>query len=154
MRLEALGREYGITGEPRWHRAGEWRPKDGSSPVIAVDHASCILCDKCIRGCDDLQSNEVIGRNGKGFLSRIGFDADVPMGDSTCVSCGECAAVCPTGALTHRAVSVPQVPAKSLKGVDSVCPYAGSGVRHQSSPTEDRPPSAVPTSPSNRGACA
>jgi formate dehydrogenase major subunit len=125
--LEALAREHGLVAPPRYHRSLEVRPKDGSSPVIAVDHSACILCDKCIRGCDDLQSNEVIGRNGKGFLSRIGFDDDRPMGGSTCVSCGECAAVCPTGALTHKSVTVPQVPAKSLKAVDSVCPYCGVG---------------------------
>jgi formate dehydrogenase major subunit len=125
--LEALGREHGVAAAPRWHRNPERRPLDPSSPVIAVDHGACILCDKCIRGCDDLQSNEVIGRNGKGFLTRIGFDDDRPMASSTCVSCGECAAVCPTGALTHKSVSVPQVPAKSLKAVDSVCPYCGVG---------------------------
>jgi formate dehydrogenase major subunit len=125
--LEALGRRYGLGGRSRWHADAPPRPRDASSAVIAVDHASCILCDRCIRGCDDLQSNEVIGRNGKGFLARIGFDDDRPMGDSTCVSCGECAAVCPTGALTHRAITVPQAPASTLKGVKSVCPYCGVG---------------------------
>ena len=124
--LEALGRRQGV-GRPRYARTDAPRPLDPSSPVISVDHASCILCDKCIRGCDDLQSNEVIGRNGKGFLARIGFDDDKPMGASTCVSCGECAAVCPTGALVHRPVSVPEKPKATLTGVKSVCPYCGVG---------------------------
>ena len=84
--------------------AGNGRGVDGSSPVILVDHQACILCDRCIRGCDDLQVNEVIGRTGKGYGTRIAFDLDVPMGDSTCVSCGECEKVCPTGALSLQGV--------------------------------------------------
>ncbi len=80
--------------------AGNGRDLDRSSKVILVDHQACILCDRCIRGCDDLQVNEVIGRTGKGYETRIGFDLDAPMGESTCVSCGECEKVCPTGALS------------------------------------------------------
>ncbi|MBW1844844.1 MAG: (2Fe-2S)-binding protein, partial [Deltaproteobacteria bacterium] len=90
------------------------RPADSSSSVIAVDHQACILCDRCIRACNDLQNNEVIGRTGKGYGARIAFDLDRPMGKSTCVSCGECAASCPTGAL-------------QLTPVESVCPYCGVG---------------------------
>ena len=70
--------------------------------MIFVDHQACILCDRCIRGCDDLQVNEVMGRTGKGYQTRIAFDLDAPMGESTCVSCGECEKVCPTGALSLR----------------------------------------------------
>ena len=82
--------------------AGGGRPVDDSSKVISVDHQACILCDRCIRACDDIQVNEVIGRTGKGYASRIAFDLDVPMGESTCVACGECEKVCPTGALSLR----------------------------------------------------
>jgi predicted molibdopterin-dependent oxidoreductase YjgC len=64
-----------------------------------VDHQACILCDRCIRACDDVQSNEVIGRTGKGHAAAIAFDLDQPMGDSSCVSCGECAASCPPSPL-------------------------------------------------------
>jgi len=126
--LERLGRDLGA-GTSRYAPPPPSlaRPRDSSSPVIAVDHAACILCDRCIRGCDDLQSNEVIGRNGKGYDARIGFDDDKPMGESTCVSCGECAAVCPTGALVHKPVSVPRDPARTLQAVKSVCPYCGVG---------------------------
>jgi formate dehydrogenase major subunit len=103
------------------------RPRDLSSPVIAVDHRACILCDRCIRACDDVQSNEVIGRTGKGHSTRIGFDLDVPMGQSTCVSCGECVASCPTGALTNRPITLPLVPRAQTQAVESVCPYCGVG---------------------------
>lgn len=80
------------------------RGRDDSSPVIAVDHQACILCDRCIRACDDIQHNDVIGRTGKGYTARIAFDLDAPMGNSTCVACGECMAACPTGALTNKSL--------------------------------------------------
>jgi formate dehydrogenase major subunit len=101
-------------------------PFDLSSSVIAVDHSACILCDRCIRGCDELQVNEVIGRTGKGFAARIAFDTDRPMGDSTCVSCGECMARCPTGALTDKALVAP-IQIEALRLVKAICPYCGVG---------------------------
>jgi formate dehydrogenase major subunit len=135
--LETLGRAYGlITGQPRqptdilhtsFNGGVAPRALDNSSRVIAVDHQACILCDRCIRACDEIQSNEVIGRTGKGYTTRIAFDLDQPMGSSTCVSCGECAALCPTGALTHKSVALPLVPRSEATAVDSVCPYCGVG---------------------------
>src|SRR5262249_19205893 len=98
--LEALARGYGLTASR--YGDGEPRPHDDSSRVIAVDHAACILCDRCIRACDEVQSNNVIGRAYRAGAARIAFDLDQPMGHSTCVSCGECAASCPTGALTSK----------------------------------------------------
>ncbi len=103
------------------------RPTDTSSHVIAVDHQACILCDRCIRACDEIQCNEVIGRTGKGYTTRIGFDLDVPMGQSTCVACGECVAACPTGALTNKTLTLPLLPRAETKNVASVCPYCGVG---------------------------
>lgn len=101
---------------------------DESSPVIFVNHAACILCDRCVRACDDIQSNDVIGRSGKGNATTIAFDLKTPMGESTCVSCGECAAACPTDALTHRANSKAPFNAElPITQVDSVCPYCGVG---------------------------
>ncbi len=122
--LEALGRKYGLGGANAKPRAAR---HDLSSPVIAVDHAACILCDRCIRGCDEVQSNHVLGRGGKGHATMIAFDLDQPMGKSSCVSCGECAAVCPTGALTDKPLSLPLVPRAQTHAVDSVCPYCGVG---------------------------
>ncbi len=106
---------------------GDGRPADATSSVITVDHQACILCDRCIRACDDLQNNEVIGRSGKGYEARIAFDLDRPMGKSSCVSCGECAASCPTGALVDVPLSVPLRPRAELTPVESVCPYCGVG---------------------------
>ncbi|HTS99639.1 MAG TPA: formate dehydrogenase subunit alpha [Streptosporangiaceae bacterium] len=108
--------------------AGSGRGTDLSNPVIAVDHDACILCDRCVRACDDIQGNDVIGRSGKGYATRIAFDLDDPMGASSCVTCGECVSACPTGALTNKPIrNIPIRPRHELDQVDSVCPYCGVG---------------------------
>ena len=104
------------------------RGVDDSNPVISVNHDACILCDRCVRACDDIQGNDVIGRTGKGYETHIAFDLNDPMGESTCVTCGECVAACPTGALVNKPIhDVPIRPREELKSVDSVCPYCGVG---------------------------
>ena len=78
------------------------RKPDSSSPVFMVDHSACILCDRCIRACDDVQQNFVIGRTGKGATAGISFDLNDPMGGSSCVQCGECMVSCPTSAILFK----------------------------------------------------
>lgn len=75
---------------------------DDSSQLISVNHNACILCERCMRGCNEIKGNEIIGRTGKGYQTSIGFDLDVNMADSNCVSCGECMVSCPTDALTFK----------------------------------------------------
>jgi CRP-like cAMP-binding protein/Fe-S-cluster-containing dehydrogenase component len=113
--LESLAHRLEL-GTPRFDRRAVELPKDDSSLVIAVDHNACILCDRCVRGCDVIKENHVIGRMGKGYKARIAFDLDTPMGGSSCVACGECSDDCPTGALTHRRVIETKLP--SGKDVD------------------------------------
>src|SRR5204863_8564745 len=81
------------------------REFDSSSAVFLVDHGACILCDRCVRACDDVRENHVIGRTGKGATAGIGFDLNIPMGQSTCVQCGECMVSCPTSAITFKSVA-------------------------------------------------
>jgi CRP-like cAMP-binding protein/Fe-S-cluster-containing hydrogenase component 2 len=101
--LELLGEKFGARAG-RLPGPARPRPRDDSSLVIAVDHNACILCDRCVRACNDIRDNQVIGRMAKGYPARIAFDLNDPMGDSTCVACGECMVSCPTGALVNRAV--------------------------------------------------
>jgi formate dehydrogenase major subunit len=125
--LLALADRYGVAQDGRLPLAGG-RGTDGSNPVIAVDHDSCILCDRCVRACDDIQGNDVIGRSGKGYATRIAFDLNDPMGQSSCVTCGECVAACPTGALTNKPIrNIPIRPRAELDQVNTVCPYCGVG---------------------------
>src|SRR5215471_8552446 len=101
--LETQAAAAGVKS-PRYARRTVSRGQDDSSLSIAVDHDACILCDRCIRGCDEVRSNFVLGRMGKGYAADIAFDLNSPMGDSTCISCGECMVSCPTGALTNKGV--------------------------------------------------
>jgi CRP-like cAMP-binding protein/formate hydrogenlyase subunit 6/NADH:ubiquinone oxidoreductase subunit I len=101
--LEVLAAAENI-GEIRYPKRGSPRGKDDSSFVIQVDHEACILCDRCVRGCNEIRHNDVLGRMGKGYSAGIAFDLNSPMGDSSCVSCGECMVSCPTGALTNKTV--------------------------------------------------
>jgi CRP-like cAMP-binding protein/Fe-S-cluster-containing dehydrogenase component len=90
--------------QPRFATRVSARGQDNSSLAIAVDHEACILCDRCIRGCTEIRHNDVLARHGKGYQAGIAFDLNLPMGNSSCVSCGECMVSCPTGALTNKRV--------------------------------------------------
>jgi formate dehydrogenase major subunit len=126
--LLVLVRRYGVEPDAARLPLGGGRGIDDSNPVIAVNHDACILCDRCVRACDDIQGNDVIGRSGKGYTTRIAFDLNDPMGESSCVTCGECVAACPTGALTNKPLhEVPIRPRSELRQVDTVCPYCGVG---------------------------
>ena len=127
--LDALARRYGVDRH-RMYRptANVARPKDVSSPVIAVDHAACILCDRCIRACDEVQCNEVIGRTGKGYTTRIGFDLDSPMGGFDVRVVRRVRGRLPDRGADQQGHHVlPLARARELKQVDSVCPYCGVG---------------------------
>ena len=106
--LEALAKHENIT-HARYPPRATRRGPDNSSMSIAVDFDACILCDRCVRGCNDIRENLVLGRMGKGASTGIAFDNNEPMGESSCVSCGECMVSCPTGALTNRLVTQTEI---------------------------------------------
>jgi iron-only hydrogenase group A len=75
---------------------------DDSSTSIVRDNMRCILCRRCVRACNDIQTVYAIGMQNRGFYTKIGTPFDVPMAESSCVNCGQCVIVCPTGALTEK----------------------------------------------------
>lgn len=92
--------------EPRYgvfHDRDEYEPVDESSPFIQIDRNKCILCNRCVEACNDVQVAGVLRMEGQGGDMRIGFQNGAEtMMESTCVSCGHCATVCPTGALVEQ----------------------------------------------------
>ena len=114
----------------RWATAVDARPAhfavsptpgfspDTSHPAITFDTTACIRCTRCLIACREVQTNDVIGLAARG---EIVFDAGSPMGESSCVACGECVAACPTGALQSSQH------AGAEKLVASLCPYCGVG---------------------------
>ncbi len=109
--------------KPRFEQREQPKP-DSSHPAIAVNLDACIQCTRCVRACREEQVNDVIGLAFRGQHAEIIFDMAEPMGESTCVACGECVQACPTGAL---------MPADNVglnkpdKKIESVCPYCGVG---------------------------
>ena len=82
-----------------------YEPMDDSSSFIQIDRNKCILCNRCVEACNDVQVEGVLRIEGSGQDTRIGFQSDAEtMEESTCVSCGHCATVCPTGALVEKGI--------------------------------------------------
>jgi NADH dehydrogenase/NADH:ubiquinone oxidoreductase subunit G len=85
--------------------AGERRepPLLDDNPMYVRDYSKCILCWRCVQVCaDDAQYTYAINFSGRGFETSIGTFFDKPMPETTCVFCGQCVGVCPTGALKPK----------------------------------------------------
>lgn len=108
----------------RYYPARSATKADHSHPAISVNLDACILCTRCLRACRDVQVNDVIGLAGRGADSKIVFDLDDPMGESSCVACGECVQACPTGALMPSG-GVGLI--ETDKATETTCPYCGVG---------------------------
>lgn len=120
--LDRWAGQLGV-GQPRFAPRQAPGP-DRSNPAIAVNLEACIQCTRCLRACREIEVNDVIGLAFRGSHSQIVFDQGDAMGDSSCVSCGECVAACPTGALApaNGALLI-----EADKSVDSGCPFCGVG---------------------------
>ena len=100
--LQNLCRELNVTDETYYE--GERTPSeiDDSAAHMIRDNSKCILCRRCTAVCDKVQGIGVIGANERGFSPYIGSPYGMGLGETSCVSCGQCIAVCPTGALQEQ----------------------------------------------------
>ena len=93
---------------------------DTSHPYFILDNNRCILCRRCVRACGELAGNFTLSVAERGAASIVVADTDVPLGESTCIKCGTCVQVCPTGALIDR-VSAYQGHDEQLEEIKSIC---------------------------------
>jgi predicted molibdopterin-dependent oxidoreductase YjgC len=96
------------------------------------DYSKCILCYKCVEACGvDHQNTFAIAVAGRGFGAHISTELDVPLPESACVYCGNCIAVCPTGALMATSEfelrKAGEWREEQQTEVETVCPYCGVG---------------------------
>lgn len=91
-------------GMTHWPLSPNYQPYavDASHPYFVLDNNRCILCHRCIRACGDLVGNYTLGVEERGAKSFLVADLGTPLGQSSCISCGVCVQVCPTGALIDR----------------------------------------------------
>ncbi len=99
---------------------------DDSSVMIIRDNRKCILCNKCVTVCNDIVCNDVLSVGYRGSSSEIICDYNDDMGGSSCVQCGQCVQVCPTGALVSKK-SVGKGRIYEINKVRTTCPYCGVG---------------------------
>ena len=96
--LQDLAYRYGLD-HFTYPRPYEKLPVDASRKYFIMDHNRCVLCLRCVRACSEIVANHTLDVQGRGSESMIIADLGVPFGESTCVECGTCLQVCPTGAL-------------------------------------------------------
>jgi predicted molibdopterin-dependent oxidoreductase YjgC len=99
---------------------------DDSAAFIMRDPNKCILCGRCIEGCNHQVVNEVLDFGFRGGNIKVICDDDLPMGQSTCVQCGECVQLCPVGALIDKK-AIGRARVWETRKVRTTCPYCGVG---------------------------
>ena len=100
--LQQLCRELGVDDENYFAGEKNEYELDTSAAHMVRDNNKCILCRRCSAVCEKVQAVGIIGPNKRGFASYIGTAFDIPLGETSCVSCGQCIAACPTGALYEK----------------------------------------------------
>lgn len=99
--LQRYAEEYGIK-DIRYAEKEEFLPVDDSSPAIVRDPNKCILCGACVRACSEYQGHSVLGFANRGSKTLVQPMNGRPLGQVDCINCGQCVAVCPTGALSIK----------------------------------------------------
>jgi predicted molibdopterin-dependent oxidoreductase YjgC len=120
--LQELAYRYGVRGLEYPGERRIYAERDGN-PFIERDLEKCILCGRCVRVCKEVQGVEAIDFGYRGFKAKI---CTAYEGDLDCEFCGQCVAVCPTGALTGK-LWAGKGRLADTRAVDTVCPYCGTG---------------------------
>lgn len=118
--LQKVAAYLGITKQ-RFRKTTRLLPVDASNPFFDHDPNYCILCGKCVRICDEVLGVGALALTFRGYASQVSTFGDKPLIDSSCVSCGECVAHCPVGALTPKDALQP------TREVETTCVYCGVG---------------------------
>ena len=100
--LQKLCKDLNVEDESRYDGSRNTYEIDNSAAHMYRDNNKCILCRRCSAVCEKVQGIGVIGANERGFATNIACAFDMELGDTSCVSCGQCIAVCPTGALSEK----------------------------------------------------
>jgi len=98
--LQKLCLEYGVD-ETKFEGVKNKYKIDNSTPIIR-DNNKCILCRRCVAACQKVQGIGVIGANDRGFDTHIASAFEQPLGETSCINCGQCIVACPVGALYER----------------------------------------------------
>lgn len=101
-KLQDLAMRFNIEGVRFPNRAVSTKNEDTSSPCISRDAGKCILCGDCVRVCNEIQNVGAIDFAHRGSNMIISTAFGKPLAESPCVGCGQCAAVCPTGAIVVK----------------------------------------------------
>jgi formate dehydrogenase major subunit len=97
---------------------------DASNPYFSYDPSKCIVCNRCVRACDETQGTFALTVDGRGFASRIVAGQNDSFLASDCVSCGACVQACPTSSLTEKSVIEM---GQAEHSVITTCAYCGVG---------------------------
>ncbi|MDB5908291.1 MAG: formate dehydrogenase subunit alpha [Massilia sp.] len=98
--------------------------KDESNPYFTFDSSKCIVCNRCVRACEETQGTFALTISGRGFESRVSAGQDQPFMESECVSCGACVEACPTATLQEKSVIWL---GQAEHSVTTTCAYCGVG---------------------------
>ncbi|TKC91559.1 formate dehydrogenase subunit alpha [Trinickia terrae] len=98
--------------------------KDESNPYFTYDPSKCIVCNRCVRACEETQGTFALTIAARGFESRVAASESQPFMESECVSCGACVAACPTATLHEKSIALLGQPEHS---VVTTCAYCGVG---------------------------
>lgn len=100
-KLQEIAQRFGLR-EVRFENYSPWAPEDNSSKAIVRDQNKCILCGDCVRMCSEIQKVGAIDFAFRGSDMEITPAFNMPIAESNCVNCGQCSAVCPTGAIVVK----------------------------------------------------